>query len=883
MYYQNRDLQKSEIYRKILFMQNKTFMITGRYASSQSMLLDVEEEEEDHPVQFGDTDEEEHDDQTGIHNENAHADSEDKFYNWQFDDNSYKDETAGGKDQHVPDKNNNSDSDNDGTYSKQNKDNYSDLDNDGTYSKQEGEETVDMDMPDGVEQLTPEDIRIFLENESVTAAVKASQEVIGHHAPHLNMSFNTDDEAYNFYNEYASICGFSVRKAGNYKDKRKTFTCNKFGKVVEDDVLEDRKKKNQERKIAKAGSGPPPRTRKRRRNVNPITGCKAKLVVTKKNDKWFVTNIELHHNHELSPPEETKFLPSHRHMTDQEKLFIRTFTSVKLPTRKIMAILTYLRGGKPKNVPYNKKYVSNVMTAMRLEDNRNDMMKVLAYFRKRQEEDPRFYYNFDLGEGNKVKCIFWSDGFSRQMYDLYGDCLSFDTTYKTNKYNLPFAPFVGVTGHGHNCLFACAIINNEQADTFEWLFREFLACMGGKHPMTIITDQDAGMGKAIPLVFPNSCHRNCFFHIKRKSEEKCGGSFGRIPNLHADFSDILRNSLTIAEFEQLWPEMIDRYNVGHLKYLGIMWKNRDKFVPVYYKHNFLPFIHSTARSEGTNAIFKDNVGSTYSVISFLGEYQKISENIEELEREQDSVTRTTDPDYWVGTELELQAGRMYNRKIFYRFQKQIKFTTKLHIQEVEKFVRYEVYKTPMLQLQEFRSRRYLVSVNLAQQDFACICCKFDKDGIVCAHILRVLVHLNISELPEKYYINRWKPKDRKIRRENQDMPNDETTSNKHLRYCVLSRKLNNIASEGSISDRKYSFVLEEIKKMEDRLDEMTKEDDIEETQKKQQGKQPAKNHFEPHKDGFPDFLQDPDVVPSKGRPESSKRQKTFVEELLSTN
>jgi hypothetical protein len=214
------------------------------------------------------------------------------------------------------------------------------LDNDGTYSKQEGEETVDMDMPDGVEQLTPEDIRIFLENESVTAAVQASQEVIGHHAPHLNMSFNTDDEAYNFYNEYASICGFSVRKAGNYKDKRKTFTCNKFGKVVEDDVLEDRKKKKQERKIAKAGSGPPPRTRKRRRNVNPITGCKAKLVVTKKNDKWFVTNIELHHNHELSPPEETKFLPSHRHMTDQEKLFIRTFTSVKLPTRKIMAILT---------------------------------------------------------------------------------------------------------------------------------------------------------------------------------------------------------------------------------------------------------------------------------------------------------------------------------------------------------------------------------------------------------------------------------------------------------------------------------------------------------------------------------------------------------------
>jgi hypothetical protein len=181
--------------------------------------------------------------------------------------------------------------------------------------------------------------------------------------------------------------------------------------------------------------------------------------------------------------------------------------------------------------------------------------------------------------------------------------------------------------------------------------------------------------------------------------------------------------------------MIGKYNVGHLKYLKTMWDNRGRFVLVYLKNNFLPFIHSTARSEGTNAIFKDNVGSTYSVISFLGEYQKISENIEELEREQDSVTRTTKPDYWVRSELELQAGSIYNRKIFYRFQKQIMFTSKLHVQEVEKLVRYEVYKTPMFQLEDFRSRRYLVFVNLADQDFACICCKFEKDGIVCAHIL----------------------------------------------------------------------------------------------------------------------------------------------------
>ncbi|XP_051211137.1 uncharacterized protein [Lolium perenne] len=531
------------------------------------------------------------------------------------------------------------------------------------------------------------------------------------------------------------------------------------------------------------------------------------------------------HNEQHIPEENNSFDKETHNNKDGEEAAMEMPEGVEqltqedtIPARKIMAILTYLRGGKPKNVPYNKKYVSNVMTAIRLEDITNDMMKVLSYFRQRQEEDPRFYYNFDLGEGNKVKCIFWSDGFSRHMYDLYGDCLSFDTTFKINKYNLPFAPFVGVTGHGHNCLFSCATINNEQASTFEWLFEEFLICMGGKHPATIITDQDAAMARAINEVFKQSCHINCFFHIKRKSEEKCGGSFSN------------------------------------------MWENRKKFVPVYFKHNFLPFIHSTARSEGTNAIFKDNVGSTYSVISFLGEYQKISENIEELEREQDSVTRITEPDYWVRSEIELQAGRMY-----------------------------EVYKTPMLQLQDFRSRKYLVSVNLQAQEFASICCKFEKDGIICAHILRVLIHLNLSELPEKYYISRWSPKDRKYMRDKQSIPIDLTTSNKHLRYCVLSRKFCNISSEGAVTERKYLFLLDEIKRIEDRLDEMTQEDETAEFQKRGKGKQPCatseqqKTSEQQHKDGFRDNLQDPDVVPSKGRPETSKRQRTFVEELMSKN
>jgi hypothetical protein len=153
------------------------------------------------------------------------------------------------------------------------------------------------------------------------------------------------------------------------------------------------------------------------------------------------------------------------------------------------------------------------------------------------------------------------------------------------------------------------------------------------------------------------------------------------------------------------------------------------------KNDFFPFIHSIARSEGTNAIFKDNVGSTYSVTSFLYEYDKIVENIEENEKQEDSITRTTTPTYWCGNDMEVQAGKCYNGKIFYRFQKQLRFTSKLHIQDVERNVNFEVYKSALAAARDYRTRRYLVLVNLSTDDFNCICSKFNKDGLLCSHVL----------------------------------------------------------------------------------------------------------------------------------------------------
>ena len=81
---------------------------------------------------------------------------------------------------------------------------------------------------------------------------------------------------------------------------------------------------------------------------------------------------------------------------------------------------------------------------------------------------------------------------------------------------------MGISAHGNTYIFACAFLGDETADTFMWVFKQFLSAMNEKHPQTVITDQDAAMMKAVAQVFPNARHRICWFHVKKNLEEKNG-------------------------------------------------------------------------------------------------------------------------------------------------------------------------------------------------------------------------------------------------------------------------------------------------------------------------------------------------------------------------
>ena len=102
-----------------------------------------------------------------------------------------------------------------------------------------------------------------------------------------------------------------------------------------------------------------------------------------------------------------------------------------------------------------------------------------------------------------------------------------------------------------NILFGCDFLLHEDYDSFCWLFKHFLKSMGGKSPITMMTDQDMAMAKSIPDMFPTSVHRLCTWHISENSKKRIG-NLRRKKDFKKWFYFILSSIESESEFEFFW-------------------------------------------------------------------------------------------------------------------------------------------------------------------------------------------------------------------------------------------------------------------------------------------------------------------------------------------
>jgi hypothetical protein len=88
-----------------------------------------------------------------------------------------------------------------------------------------------------------------------------------------------------------------------------------------------------------------------------------------------------------------------------------------------------------------------------------------------------------------LKNIFWLHASNRAECRDFGDVITFDTTYKTNKHKMSLAMFVGSNHQLQNAVFGQVLLRDESSKSFEWLFSTFKTCMVGRDPHVLLTDE----------------------------------------------------------------------------------------------------------------------------------------------------------------------------------------------------------------------------------------------------------------------------------------------------------------------------------------------------------------------------------------------------------
>ncbi|XBI53195.1 hypothetical protein VPH35_035463 [Triticum aestivum] len=625
--------------------------------------------------------------------------------------------------------------------------------------------------------------------------------------PKEGMTFDSEDAAVSFYKDYAKKEGFGViRRTTRHGEDSKlvyfTLACSRQGKA---------------QYSSKNSFKPNPSTRMQ---------CPAKVNSSRREEKFCITSITLDHNHAISPSK-ARFLRCHKKLDLHAKRRLELNDQAGIRLNKKIGSLIMEAGGYG-NLEFGEKECRNYLQeTRRLKLGAGDAHVVYQYFLRMQSKDPDFFHLMDVDKDGRLRNVFWADARSRAAYESYCDVITFDTTYLTNKYSMPFAPFVGVNHHGESVLLGCGLLSNEDTDTFAWLFKSWLCCMSNKPPNDIITDQCKAMQNAIEEVFPQARHRWCIWHIMKKIPEKLSG-YDKYENIKYTLSNVVYDSLTKFDFDKAWVEMINKYDLHENEWLAGLYAEK-RWVPAYVKDTFWAGMSSTQRSESVNAFFDGYVHARTTLKQFVEQYENALRD--KVEKETKAVSKSFQEEIPCIThfDFEKQFQAAYTNAKFQEFQEQLRGKIYCYpslLNNEGPLLTFGVREDRKIFFEgedgsikeKWITSDFTVLFKQEECDVQCICRLFELRDILCSHIITVLALMGIKDVPSRYILQRWR-KDFKrkhlfIKCSYDDMLNTPVVQ----RYDELCKRSHEVAEKGAESDELRDLVMDGLDQLERKVD-----------------------------------------------------------------
>ncbi|CAL1387130.1 unnamed protein product [Linum trigynum] len=527
-------------------------------------------------------------------------------------------------------------------------------------------------------------------------------------------------------------------------------------------------------------------------------------------------------SHGLHSTEHMHLHKSNKCMSDAQKKMAQANRDAGMSLSASYQLLADCAGGY-QNLRFTKSDQKNHLNTKRQRTMaRGEATYLLDYFEDQKDKHPGFFYAVEVDSEEKVANIFWVDSRMREDYALFGDSVSFDTTFRTNKYFCPLGMFVGFNHHRQTCVFGACLMYDETTPSFEWLFVAFSRCMKNKLSITIFTDQDAAMAAALRNEWPTVFHALCTWHILMNAKKHLRKDKAFWKKFQHHISFIFYDVDSEEEFDMAWSTMVSDcfpnsdIADGH-QWLERLKKFRHRWCSLWLRDQFTAGMLTTQASESCNAQVRLFLKPRHDLDLFFIHFSSLLADKRRKETESEYNAKQSIPYIMLENSPILQhAAKIFTPNIFERIQKQYLVAESYIIKKLsdnrdDGMIGYLIY---MMEDGE-RSDERVVLVDIYTTTLVCECRMFRTLGVLCRHMIKVMWLLgdfgevSMRSIPDHYILKRWTLEARGREVVDVDGSVGPSAPNENdagkgiaMRYRETTAMLNQLAMNMSMADEK---------------------------------------------------------------------------------
>ncbi|KAK9690577.1 hypothetical protein RND81_09G138600 [Saponaria officinalis] len=302
------------------------------------------------------------------------------------------------------------------------------------------------------------------------------------------------------------------------------------------------------------------------------------------------------HNHRLTVYQDGR--PSRGGFSDEQKEYIKSQMKAQVRPAHIRLGLHIQSSEKPQpKIHQLYNFIFKVRSEERDGRNHAQQMLLLATTAK--------YVHFTKknSETDQLTHIFMAHPIGVSLFRTYWYVVLIDSTYKTNKYGLTLVELIGVSP-------------DASIPSYQWMLEKLKSLLpDDSYPNAIVTDRELGLVSTVPLVFPNTRHLLCTWHVDCAVEARLKNTItdDNLVNaiLNGYWRKIMRTT-TNEEVLQVWSELESRHRRPSLiSYLNRTWiPHLSKFSKCFINEVCHMGNTATSRVESAHSNLKKWLGSS---------------------------------------------------------------------------------------------------------------------------------------------------------------------------------------------------------------------------------------------------------------------------------